>query len=287
MAWKPKTICRFLHALPTSASTAIVETDCGTAYLKAMGGNESPHSLACELIGTSLAKWLGLQTLDFTLIEVTNEDEIPLCNEQNELIANASPGPAFVTRGEVGDVWGGNDRQLKQLANPEDISRLVVFDTWTLNCDRHGPPEGTQSQKPRINLRNVFLSAEAPPGQLILKAIDHNCCFTCGKTLTAARLREVSRIKDKRVFGLFPRFRKRLKRPVVHAATARLAGIDKQVVASMMQEIPRQWDVRKEVQEAWTELIVGRARFVAATIEMRIWPQRNFDPKSVDEEEEP
>jgi len=158
MTWQPTTILRFVRALPTSAYTAVVETDCGTGYLKAMGGPEGIHTLACELIGTQLASWLGLPVFDFALVEVVEEDEIPFINAKEEQIGKAEPGWAFITRRELGEPWGGEVRQLKQLVNPDDISRLVVFDTWTLNCDRHGPREKRPLERPRINRRNVFLT---------------------------------------------------------------------------------------------------------------------------------
>jgi hypothetical protein len=52
--------------------------------------------------------------------------------------------------------WGGVENELDHLVNPETISQLVVFDTWTLNCDRY-PPDVT---KRRANPDNVFLSSE-------------------------------------------------------------------------------------------------------------------------------
>jgi hypothetical protein len=48
-------------------SGACVETDAGEGFLKAMGNPESPHVLACELVGTLLAEWLGLPTLEARL----------------------------------------------------------------------------------------------------------------------------------------------------------------------------------------------------------------------------
>jgi hypothetical protein len=137
--WNPTTIKRFVKAFPTSACTVLVETDLGKGYLKALGNSEGPYILACERIGTQLAAWLGLPTFDFATIEVTDIDEIPFHNG-----SKAQVGPAFITRAESGDSWSGDEKQLNRLFNPQDISRLVVFDTWTLNCDRHSwQGEGT------------------------------------------------------------------------------------------------------------------------------------------------
>jgi hypothetical protein len=99
--------------------------------------------------------------------------------------------------------WGGGDRELKLLVNPQDISRLVVFDTWVMNCDRHCPIDPGTGIRRKPNRDNVFLSEDAPDGQFLLKAIDHTHCFSCGRDWTK-RLNQFDRIKDGRVFGLFP-----------------------------------------------------------------------------------
>ena len=137
---------------------------------------------------TQLAQWFGLPTFDIAIIEVCEADEIPFVDQKGKRIGQAQPGPAFISRGEAGEPWSGNESQLKRLVNPKDISRLVVFDTWTRNCDRHWWPDGAAMGRARINLNNVFLSEEAPPGQFILKALEHTHCFTCGRALTTKLL---------------------------------------------------------------------------------------------------
>jgi hypothetical protein len=253
-----------------------VETDQGQGYLKAIGNPEGVHTLACEFVGTQLAAWLGLSVLEFHIIEVDDVVEIWFFNAAGELEGSALPGPAFITRREQGDSWSGEERQLRQVVNPEDISRLVVLDTWTLNCDRHGPREKDASAQPRINRQNVFLSEEAPAGKFCLKAIDHTHCFTCGWPLTTG-LHSLDKIRDARVFGRFPEFVSFLDRDVVRDTLGRLQQIERAVIASMMQSIPPAWEVRREVQEAWIELIFRRAMFVADTLEDKLWPQAELD----------
>jgi hypothetical protein len=176
----------------------VVMTDTGEGYLKAMGNEAGEHALACEWVGSQLARWLGLSTLDFSLIDVTEANELPFAKG-----GFAKPGPAFLTRTEPGEPWGGKKRELKRLINPQDINLLVVFDTWTLNCDRHAPKkDGTW----RINRDNVFLSEEAPPGQLLLKSIDHTHCFTCGGDLTP-KIAGIDQMRDPGIYGLFKEFR--------------------------------------------------------------------------------
>jgi len=175
--------------------TAEIVTDAGRAYIKAMGNPEGPHALACEYVGTQLARWFGLRTFDFALMSIGEMDEIQLHEGHF-----AVPGPAFITRAEEGDNWSGREDVLRRVHNLEMIPKLVVFDTWTRNCDRH-PPDTT---KRRPNYDNVFLSGErAPAGRFEIVAMDHTHCFTCGKSLNE-RIATIERIKDERVFACFP-----------------------------------------------------------------------------------
>jgi hypothetical protein len=265
--WQPKTILRPILALPTATATVLVETDQGEGYLKAMGNPESPHVLACEWVGTQLARRLGLLTFDFALVQVTVDDEIPFARG-----GKAQPGPAFITRRERGVSWGGK-RSLKKVANPQDITRLVLFDTWTRNCDRH-PPDPTQR---RPNRDNVFLSREgAPRRKLLLKVMDQGCCFNWGRDLTA-RLAELSFVREEGVYGLFPEFWEYLDREALRDAVRTLRGVKQEEVRRIVDGIPTEWDVPRAARDALVEFISRRAAFVCEHIEGCIWPQREFD----------
>jgi HipA-like kinase len=270
--WQPQTVRRFIKGFPSSAKTALVETDAGLGYLKAMGGPEGPHTLASEVVATQLASWLELSTFDWAIVTVDEIDEIPFLDKDGNKTGQATPGPAFITRAEPGASWGGGQRELKMLANPDDISRLVVFDTWLLNCDRYSRPKDDPTKSPRINRDNVFLSEEAPAGQFLLKAMDHTHCFTCGREWTK-KLAHDDTMKHGRVFGLFPEFRKFLNRDAIVQAATDLRGITRESVTEMTQSIPKEWEVPRAARDALVDLVVGRATFVADTIESRLWPQ--------------
>jgi len=132
--WQPTEILRFIRNFDPGAGAVLVLTDAGESYLKARGNVGGEHCLACEWVATHLARWFKLPTFDFALLEVTDLDEIPFYRG-----GHAQPGPAFITRAESGEPWSGKGTQLDRLINPQDISRLVVFDTWVLNCDRFAP----------------------------------------------------------------------------------------------------------------------------------------------------
>jgi hypothetical protein len=156
--------------------------------------------------------------------------------------------------------------------------RLVVFDTWVRNCDRY-PPDLT---KRRPNYDNVFLADPVGPstGQPILIAMDHTHCFTCGRDLDAD-VANVSRVKDDRLYGLFPGFVPFVRQQDVEAAISRLHQVTRQVVSGMVASIPRDWEVEEAARDALIELICRRAEFVAENVVAQVanvvWPGQLFD----------
>jgi len=258
--WQPTFIVRQENALKTSTRTIKVVTDQGSGYLKALGNPEGPHVLACDLVGTWLAGWFGLPTFEFALIDVKEEYGLTFHGG-----AKASPGPAFITKYDPGETWGGAERQLDQLTNVHDITRLVIFDTWTLNRDRYAP-EGN-----RINRDNVFLSEEAPAGQFLLRAMDHSHCLTCGKPLSP-KLGHIDQIQDERIYGLFPEFRAKLDPSVAQDAVQHLGQFRKSDAESVTQAIPKEWDVEQPARDALVQFLVSRAAFLAGSIIDKLCP---------------
>lgn len=255
--WHPKTFVQFVRHIATSTGPAEIETDAGRAMLKALGNKEGPHVLACEWVGTSLAAWFGLPTFDMVLLRIEPEDEIPLGHGRS-----AQPGTAIAFRWERGHTWGAKPVSLQRIDNPADISRLVVFDTWVRNCDRHPPNPETR----RPNRDNVFFSEEgAAPGRFILKAIDHTHCLTCGRPLDK-RVARIHWVKDAGLYGLFPEFVPLLDRARVKSAAARLRELDGGWVRKLLASLPTDWEISKETREAVAELVCQRAVFVADTI---------------------
>lgn len=261
MTWQPTCITQFIEARKSSTMVVIVETDAGRGFLKAMGNPEGEHALACDWVGTQLAAWFGLPTLDQAIVDF---DGVPELRLFNGLVAGA--GPALVTRAVKGDGWSGEPRQLASLRNPDDISRLVVFDTWIRNRDRYSAG--------RQNRDNVFLRAESK--QLELLAIDHTHCFGTSSGALTERVAHIGNCKDDAVYGLFPEFKKCLKKGVVSQAAERLATIDENAVKRIVGGIPGEWRVPENAKSALVGFVVQRAAYVAATIYERLWPQREI-----------
>ena len=261
--WRPTLVTRFVQAFGTATGTVRVDTDAGEGYLKALGNPEGPHALACELVGSRLADWFGLQTLDFALIQVGEDDDIPLVSGNKAL-----PGPAFISRAEnTGFSWSGDDKELNKIDNINDISGLVVLDTWLLNCDRHAP-DGR-----RVNLDNVFLT-QHPNNErtLRLMAMDFTHAFTCGGEINR-RVGYIEKIKDANVYGCFRQFVPFLNREEVRRLAALLSEFDHNEAKEVVSSVPKAWEVGQENCATWASMITQRAHFLAENIETMLWPQ--------------
>ena len=271
--FQPTCVTRFIDNFDSGAGTLLVDTDSGKAYLKALGNPGGPHVLACEWVGTRLATAIGLPTFDHALVQVDEMDVLPFFDNKKF----AEPGPAFATRAENGTTWGRDKRLLNRLENPIDISRMVVFDTWVLNFDRYGPAGC------RINMDNVFFSSEAEGGMIELRVMDHTHCFTNGADLTK-RVQQISKIKDERIFGLFPEFRDLLDKDAVHTMCQQMAALKSDVVEDIVYTIPSSWSVSSEAKQSLIQFVLQRANYLADTIEERLFGGTQLEIPNMDSE---
>lgn len=262
-AWRPTRIRRVVESYDTSMGTTKIETDAGTAYIKVLGNRQGPHALVAELVGSALARWFGLSVPDFAILKLSAAACFDLPRG-----ARAQPGPAFVSRHVPGRTWGGSAPDLDNLTNPEDVARLVVFDTWVRNCDRH-PPD-LAARKP--NYANVYLADTERVGRRRLLAIDHTHCFDCGRDLSE-RLSDIEKVRDERAYGLFPAFVRFLAPGPLTWSGATLRSLTGEVVGGVLSQVPAEWEVSAPVRAALTELIRARAVFLADRIDAG-WPPR-------------
>jgi hypothetical protein len=247
--------------------TTQVQTDASLAYLKAMGNRQGPHALAAEFVGSSLAQWFRLAVADFALFTLPAESCFDLPRN-----ARTHPGPAFVSRHVEGRTWGGTVAELRELDNPGDVTRLVVFDTWVRNCDRHPPDLNTR----RPNYANVYLGDTDRPAHPRLFAIDHTHCFDCGRDLTR-HLANIDLVRDNRTYGLFPSFVPYLDPGQLVWCGAMLRSLQADTVRAIVDSIPPEWDVPADARAALTEQILKRATFVATRIDNG-WPLAPTEP---------
>lgn len=256
--WKPTKLMEVAHSADTSTGATEVTTDAGRAFIKPMGNRQGPHVLATDWVGTHLAQWFGLSTFDVAILNLEADDEFPLPRGYT-----ARPGPAFASRALPGESWGKSDLQLNLLVNSEDITRLVIFDTWTLNCDRHH--YDLSVRKP--NYDNVYLSTEGvEAGKRRLIAMDHGLCFIRSGEDISTRLGNIDKVQDEHVYGLFPEFRDRLDESIIEECTSRLREITNEITADVVATVPREWEVSNDSRAAWASLIYRRASFVADNV---------------------
>lgn len=271
--WQPNTFRRYIRTVASSSRVALIQTDAGPAYLKAINNPEGPHILACDWLGTRLARRFGLETFDTAILEVDELDEIPISEG-----TPAQPGPTFVTRAEKGLSMGGL-RSITNVENIDDIARIVVFDTWMRNCDRYAPGMGRDGQ-PRINLDNLFLSEDgAPEGKFILKPIDHGHVLTCGKPFTLD-LARIDAIRDEKLYGLFPFFRPYVSAEQFDAAAGDLRNVRSELWADILASVPAAWSLSSDIRAAIDRFLLARARFL--TDNLHSMAHRELSPDVLD-----
>jgi hypothetical protein len=256
MSWSPSWLARVEESYDTSMGTTKIKTDATWGYIKALGNRQGPHPLACEFVGTQLARWFGLRIADFAILDLPENACFDLPRN-----ARTEPGPAFVSRHVDGRTWGGTEAELRNLENPGDITRLVVFDTWVRNCDRH-PPDLTQ-RKP--NYANVYLASTERPTRTRLLAIDQTHCFDCGRDLTA-RVSGIDKTNDTRTYGLFPAFSPFVNPFELTWCASMLRQLTATEVRTIVEGIPSAWDVAPPARTALCELICRRAVYLADRI---------------------
>lgn len=261
--WRPSRLVNVIEQYDTSTGTTKIETDEGMAYIKVLGNRQGPHVLASEWVGSSLARWFDLDVPDFWILDLPADAcfDLPRRNR-------AQPGPAFVSRHVPGSTWSGDPAEISQVQNRADVSRLVVFDTWVRNCDRHPPDLNTR--KP--NYANVYLADADRPEHPRLVPIDHTHCFDCGRDFTP-QLSEIDKVRDQRSFGLFPAFAPMLNAADLEWCRAMLQSLTRAEVEPIVANLPAAWEVAAAAARALCEQILQRAIFVANRIEDG-WPLR-------------
>jgi hypothetical protein len=168
----------------------------------------------------------------------------------------AQVGPAIITKRVLGNTWDGTAAGLSRLANPKDVTGLVVFDTWVRNRDRFRPGHETVR-----NERNVFLGYEdVPADSYELFAIDHTHCFSEGSL--DRRLARIDNVQDTMVYGLFPEFKGYVSREFVELFLNRLREVRVGEMKAFIQEMPQEWDVSDEARRALEDFLVDRAAYL-------------------------
>lgn len=271
--WQPTQVRKKVaQDIPSSTRPSYVDTDVGYGYLKMPTNSQGPGSLINELVGTELARWFELPTFQFALLNASPADLDPESNDEELL-------QGFITKEEQGEPWKGTAKELNAIVNKQDLSRLVVFDTWIRNTDRYSERLVSEEWRAHRNESNVFLSHEAERGKFRMKVYDHtHCGFASVLTSTAEEFE--NRIHDDRVYGNFPEFSGMLRREIVQNAAEKLRVLNDTTITQIVSNIPNEWfsdPQQSQGRNQIIEFVKRRAEFVSETIEAKLFPQLELD----------
>ncbi len=241
--WSPDYVQRIVRVLETSTRPLLVETGDGLAIVKYMGNRQGDDALICELVGTSLAKLIGLPVADFAVAYLPALD-------LNVPGRGIEAGPAFYSRWEQAESFSHSSRLLKKLADPAQITRLVAFDTWVQNRDRY---DG--SGQSEANLDNLLFRLDGPNAGMLV--IDHTHAFV---ETTLADDMNKAWVEETTVHGAFEEFFPLLSSDHIHAALNSISAITEETVLAICQRVPSEWGMTPGLASQMTTCIVQRAQ---------------------------
>ncbi|MFN0137854.1 MAG: HipA family kinase [Phycisphaerae bacterium] len=254
--------------LGTNMAPAIVFTDAGRAYIKPLAPDVNPHNLAVEWVCTRLAKWFSLPVLDHSVLALPASVAL---KRPSGVFSIA--GPAFCTRAVDAMHWNGSAQTLSTIANPDDIARLVIFDTWIRNEDRYPAIDqsGRAQSHRRPNLGNVLLVRDPTRArQLQLVAMDFGHAIVAGRELPNRSL-GIDAERCELLYGLFPEFRRYVTAHLVEDAVAHLKQLSEAIVNDAAR-FPPEWNVSEAARTAMCEHLYRRALYLVDTISARLQP---------------
>lgn len=228
------------------------------AYLKLKTNPEGPTALARELVGTALAARFGLKTFEYAVRALLPAEVQILKYLQQQ----AEQGDSiFLTLEDVGLIWDGLDGSLNQVANSEDFTKLVVFDTWLRNHDRCPPPDSGR----RPNFTNVWLAPTGVPKQLCMKTIDHTH-WDARRSGRGERISLIEAIRDEKTYGLFDGWKTRLQVNAWKMALNDLSALAQSpALAQILQAVPSDWGVDARLLDEWHQFLADRAQYLCNT----------------------
>ena len=261
---QPTMVLREVKSYSTSTCPAQVETDVGLGVIKGLGNPIGTGALVCELIAAEMGTWLGLEIPPFAVIDVC-DIEVQMTTRDGRWLGPMRP-PLYFSSFMQGALDSAPEALLKKLERPADIARLVVFDTWMRNVDRHDPRHGV----PEVNLDNLLYCKPKGRRRYTLVPIDHSHCLVEGDLADVGEINDA--VTDRNIYGLFPEFIPFIDSESVAAAVARLATLDRTFVEDCVNHIPTAWPMSGGAKATLIDLICLRAAFVVETVATALVP---------------
>lgn len=248
--YEPVPVARqYVRRLDGSGSKAqLIQFDDGHEYVVKFKGNlQGPRVLPNELLASRLAVLLGVPVVEFEIVRVP------------QAFIDAEPDMyrfPFVGGLQFGSRYYGNafanptKSMLAKLNDPQMFGLIMVFDHLINNYDRanHGD--------------NVLYIRDNPDYLLL---IDHGNAFQ-GPEWTVPVLRNTA-LPVQPLFGFFYRYLADLMvGDVFSESLVRIENLQRGQIESLLTDIPLQWGIYAEEQEALVDFLMLRKDFVRPAI---------------------
>ena len=261
--WNPTKIERVISVKQTSTRPLHVVTDQGAALVKYMRNRQGNDALICELLGTALARCIGLHTPDFSVLPIKSIDA-------HDPFINIDDGPAFFSRWETAVSFSPNSTMLLNLRHKDHLAKLVAFDTWVRNKDRFSDDyDGEHENK---NFDNLLFAPDKRKTALLV--IDHSHAFT--ETTLEDELDE-GWATEKIVYGLFDEFKPFLNAKDVQLALQAIHRIDELKLKAICDRIPKEWGMTETLACRLSSLIALRAQTLCRWLPGALFEQMELD----------
>ena len=239
-------------------------TDCGPAIVKYMGNQAGLEALICELVGTELANYVGLVTPDFAVAKM------PKLELPSHPLLNVKPGPAFYSRWEEATSLSPRSALLSNVRHADEISKLVVFDTWLRNRDRFVDSAGEEFGYE--NFDNLLLRQDKRKVQILV--IDHSHAIVA--TTIEDELGQ-GWIDEQKVYGRFLQFAPLVSRRGVRAALEAISKIDVGTIESICERTPREWGMTLALGKQLSMCLVERGAKLGSWLPAALFDQYEMD----------
>ncbi|MCA3642346.1 MAG: hypothetical protein IOC63_10880 [Methylobacterium sp.] len=244
-----------VQTFPSSTRPALVQTDVGLGYIKGLNNPAGIGALVSELIASELGTWFGLQLPHFAIL-MNYDIEVNMKNNGQRI----EPPCYYSHNIHSANAFDETDLMLSKLIKNDDLSKLIVFDTWIRNFDRYLDGES--------NPDNIIFSYDAEAKGYHMHPIDHSHCISDVDFIGFPLDEEAA--EDERIFGLFPAFAPFISGPAIDAAVSQLGTLERGFVDACLNQIPTQWGVTGATKRSLADFICNRAGYVVSNIRGRL-----------------
>ncbi len=257
--FSPKIIFREIERFDSSTKPCLADTDEGKAILKAANNPAGKFAIVSEILCAELGKWFGLKVPDFCVLDSINL-KIQL-GKTNQIFE----APIFGSKYLIAETRDVSGKMLSKLSNVQDISKLVIFDTWLRNYDRYDP------QYANLNSDNYLLRQIGNSAKYELVVIDHSHCISLDSPNDVSDWDDLT--NDNAIYGLFPEFVPFVLPEHVKSALEQLGQLNEADVVQIINSIPLGLDLSQASRKSLQKFICERAKYVVTNFTGQVFAQ--------------